>query len=212
MLQLPLCFLLPSSQTHFYCSPLLSISRYTVKSYCWKLYEFYDFHSGLHLNEVTDLWLSSRCILEMSLVSVPYLPLALLSLCSPCQQCQRESATKTNFLLLFGVACCPLGLVDAVEESFGPREARSRSSSHAAAKLEQSTTLRTVSITCLLSISQCPVGSGRKFGTFHLTDGLSKGCCDWQMSLPRDRFSFRTSHGFPELEKACVNSPSNRLP
>lgn len=104
------------------------------------------------------------------------------------------------------------GLVADTEESFGPREARSRSSSRAAAKLEQSTTLHTVSITFLLSISQCPVGSGRKFGTFHLTDGLSKGCCDWQMSLPRDWFSFRSNPGFPELEKACVNCPSNSLP
>lgn len=71
----------------------------------------------------------------------------------------------------------PPGLVDDMEESFGPREARSRSSSHAAAKLQQSTTPHTVSTAFLLSISQCPVGSGREFGTFHLTDGLSKGYC-----------------------------------
>lgn len=64
--------------------------------------------AGFHLNKVTDLWLSSRYIPEMSLFSISYLLLALLSLCSPCQQCQRESTTKTIFLLLLEVACCPL--------------------------------------------------------------------------------------------------------
>lgn len=55
--------------------------------------------AGFHLNKVTDLWLSSRYIPEVSLFSISYLLLALLSLCSP---------TKTIFLLLLEVACCPL--------------------------------------------------------------------------------------------------------
>lgn len=161
------------------------------------------------------LWLSSKNVQNRDDTRSCFLPPASTSVSVfTLPTVAGSKYHKKQLCFAFGGGLLPPDLADDVVESAGPRGGRTRNSSCPSDELEQRSAYpHPVSTTFHLTVSQCPVGSRKKFGTLHRTDGLSERWCSWQMPLPSDLFSFRTSPGFlDKLEKACVNPSSKTLP